>query len=411
MKISNLRWLMVAGLALIAAMVPAQDVRPEDVLKQITELRAARIAKAREANAPLDVAALNLEIQQIVNAAIKDVDPGKVPAGSAYDWAQLFSMVGRHKDVCDLCQTFLTTSPDPQKSFQARILMMNSCNELGEADMLLSSLAAIKPPTAANALTLASMIANLYVPTIVSMKGFETGVEVLDRAIKGVSKPADGASAQDVQAYESVVSRLYAVKAELYVERGDTSSALKCINEGLALLDKSGAGYRSLNSSKVKLTLTGSPAPALNFDRTYGEFKGLEALKGKVVLIDFFAHWCGPCRASFPDMRKLYDDLKDKGLEIVGVTAYYGYYGRDNIEKRDMPKETEYAKMADFMKEFNMNWSVIFGERSNLEAYGVTGIPTVVVIDREGKVHEFKVGYSPDSFGAFRAKIEKLLAK
>jgi len=410
-KTSNLKWLMTAVLAAIAALVSAQDVKPEDVLKQITELRAARVAKAREANAPLDVAALNREVSEIVNAAIKDVDPAKVPGASAYEWAQLFSMVQRHKEVCDLCHKFLATSPDPNKAFQARILMMNSCNALGEADMLLMTLAEIKPPTPANALTLASMTANLYVPTIVSKKGLAPGIEVLDRAIKGLTKPGADAQPQELQAYESVLSRLYAVKAELYVDQGDTSAALKCIDEGLGLLDKSGAGYRSLNSSKVKLTLAGSPAPALNFDRTYGEFKGLDQLKGKVVLIDFFAHWCGPCRASFPDMRKLYDDLKGRGLEIVGVTTYYGYYGRENIEKRDMPKETEYAKMAEFMKEFNMNWPVVFGERSNLESYGVTGIPTVVVVDREGKVHEFKVGYSADSFAAFRAKIEKLLGQ
>jgi len=162
---------------------------------------------------------------------------------------------------------------------------------------------------------------------------------------------------------------------------------------------------------KTQWTLVGAVAPSLTVERSSGgTFTGLEQYKGKVVLVDFFAHWCPPCKASYPDMRKLYDDLHDKGLEIVGVTTYYGYYN----DQKGLTPDQEFAKMADFIKEFNIAWPVAFGkdkDRKNFEAYGVTGIPTVAVIDREGKVHSLDVGYSAASFKKFRAEVEKLVAE
>lgn len=152
--------------------------------------------------------------------------------------------------------------------------------------------------------------------------------------------------------------------------------------------------------------MVGTSAPALTSERGYGEFPGLEGLKGKVVLIDFFAHWCGPCKAAFPSMVEMYKDLKSKGLEIVGFTTYYGYYGTE----RNISKDDEFAKMKDFMAEHKMTWPVVYGERSNFENYGVTGIPHVALLDKDGNVSHIKIGYSEAGMKELRKKIEQLLA-
>ena len=150
-----------------------------------------------------------------------------------------------------------------------------------------------------------------------------------------------------------------------------------------------------------------APATPLTFEKTLGDFPGLAAWKGKVVIVDFFAHWCGPCRASFPDMKKLYADLHDKGVEVVQVTRYYGYFGAT----RDLSPDAEYAKMIDFKAQNELPWPMIFGDKANFEAYGVTGIPQTVVIDRAGRVHKIDIGYSSESFVEFRKAVEALVAQ
>gem|GEM_PF-6042881 len=126
------------------------------------------------------------------------------------------------------------------------------------------------------------------------------------------------------------------------------------------------------------------------------------------MILDFFAHWCGPCIRSFPDLKNLYEANKDKGLVVVGVTSYYGFYKQENAQKRDMEKDTEFAKMGEFIKDHSMTWPVIYTDKANYDLYGVSGIPHVVLIDKKGAVHKIKVGYSPDSFAEFRKVVEAL---
>ncbi len=90
---------------------------------------------------------------------------------------------------------------------------------------------------------------------------------------------------------------------------------------------------------------------------------------------------------------------------MVAVTQYYGYVG----DMKNLSEEEEYAEMANFRAEKGEPWSMVFGDKSNNEAYGEAGIPHWVVLDREGNVAFIHVGYSPAIFGPFREKIKALV--
>jgi thiol-disulfide isomerase/thioredoxin len=101
------------------------------------------------------------------------------------------------------------------------------------------------------------------------------------------------------------------------------------------------------------------------------------SFKGKVVVLDFWATWCGPCRSEIPGYGKLQKKYKDKGLVIIGVSLDQA--GPDVVKK--------------FIDHFHMNYQVVMGDDAVVEAFGgVEGIPTTFIIDRTGKIRDKKVG-------------------
>jgi thiol-disulfide isomerase/thioredoxin len=168
-------------------------------------------------------------------------------------------------------------------------------------------------------------------------------------------------------------------------------------------------------SSWAKGELIGGPAPEVKFiwTSTGASPKSLADLKGKVVLIDFWATWCGPCVASFPKVRELQDRYKDFPVAIVGVTSIQGF----SIE-RSGPKpqridtkgdqQKEFDLMTAFMKDTNMTWPVVFSEDSCFNpSFGVRGIPHLAIIDPNGVVR-FN-GLRPGNPAEEAAKIDAIL--
>jgi thiol-disulfide isomerase/thioredoxin len=133
-------------------------------------------------------------------------------------------------------------------------------------------------------------------------------------------------------------------------------------------------------------------APAVSFLWASDPEKvtSLADLKGKVVVLDFWATWCGPCIASFPKIRELQAHYDGYDVVIIGVTSPQGaHYPGGGAAKVDTSGDTaqEFALMNTFMEDSDMTWDVAFTEEDVFNPdYGVRGIPHVAIIDAEGKV-------------------------
>lgn len=173
-----------------------------------------------------------------------------------------------------------------------------------------------------------------------------------------------------------------------------------------------------LEAAKKINSLLGTEAPEIDAEHfVASEPVTMETLRGKVVLIDFWAVWCGPCIATFPHLIEWHEKYADKGLVILGATQFYGYRWDDEAgralrdEKGQVSPATELAMLEKFRESHSLRHGFFVTPEGSTysAAYGVTGIPHVVLIDQQGKIQMVRIGSGDANARDLEGKIEELL--
>jgi thiol-disulfide isomerase/thioredoxin len=178
--------------------------------------------------------------------------------------------------------------------------------------------------------------------------------------------------------------------AEAHLNGGDAEKARSLAKE-ITEAKADGEVKEAAQQLMAKLERVGKPLN-IKFQAVDGREVDVANLKGKVVLVDFWATWCGPCMAELPNLKATYEKLHEKGFEIVGIS-----FDRDvNKLKQVVAREKmTWPQYFDSEKEGNK-----YGEE-----FGITGIPTMWLVDKKGVLREL------NARDQLETKVEKLLAE
>ena len=197
------------------------------------------------------------------------------------------------------------------------------------------------------------------------------------------------------------------VESQVLAARGQRTQAIAVLQTALRTYGSTSIRAR-LQKNLNLLSFEGRPAPVLRAEQFLGSKPpALAQLKGSPVLLFFWAHWCGDCKAEAPTITQLRTEFAPKGLTVLGPTRLYGYTAQvehaapsDELAYIDAVRHRFYSGLLDMPVPIS---------KHNFDSYGASTTPTLVLLDRAGKVAMYHPGALP--YGQLKAEIEKVMAR
>jgi thiol-disulfide isomerase/thioredoxin len=212
----------------------------------------------------------------------------------------------------------------------------------------------------------------------------------------------------------------YVNLAEAVAGQGDNDRAIELLKRAPAEWPEAAAAGARVKDVLARYMLVGTAAPPISAPvwLNRADTAPLD-LKGKVTLLEFTAHWCGPCKESYPGMKRLQQRFPKDAFEIVFYTRTYGYFEKE----RNLSPEHEIERDRKYYADYGLTMPIAIGPPSSVmvdgkakfpedpveNAYAVGGIPQINVIDKKGNIRLVMIGYDDANEEKLASFIQGLL--
>ena len=347
---------------------------------------------------------------------------GQLKGTDNYYLGLLYMIAGRRELALPALRRFLAETPDANKEFlqRARYVLATqaaNANQLDEAEAMFAAYAQNEPRTSVELFRLHNALANAAYQNHKLEAGAahaaaaynlvkDPQTKLPDQATRAKFISGAGLALADFQFKLKHDAEALAVLEEL-LRLGLTMPAAQIYDDALDRLVEQGHGDAAWSAFEASAGGDAS-APEIDIAEWIDQKPvTLATLRGQVVLLDFWATWCGPCQVTMPKLKTLHERYKDKGLVVIGLTQLYG-----QVHNAPLTPGEELGYLRAFKKEQHLPYGfAVAADEVNDARYGVRNIPTTFLIDRKGRVRFIAVGVSEMNDQTLDKAIKKLLAE
>jgi len=428
---------MILALALVLSIpqapaaplsAPAQCVK--DARDFTTSQQRAAAAKAPLTRAIVDK--IEADKKEMARACAAKIDVASLDPGGKVAMAELYGELGEPAKAAALLNAVLSDKSEIPTTVRAdalfRLLRTGLSEPKGDErnarlEVLVDQLDALGPAAFDQQLSAHTSMNSYY-----RADDIDAGIIKHSTWIINASK---NFTAEQKQKLAPTVATAHVNMAEAWAGQGMTDKALALLRSGAstwgALPYRSGMTIKEalFDDEIARLELVGLPAAAIVAPTWFNKPANSNelAMPGHVTLLEFTAHWCGPCRESYPGVNRLRAKYGPQGFRVAMATRLYGYFGSEQNLAADVEVAKDKTYFAEHelgdipvaigpkvdVKVVNGKVEYIPGKDPNDVAYRVGGIPQIMLIDKQGKIRLIMVGYDDVNEPRLAKMIEDLL--